>query len=270
MATIVVTGASGSLARKLIAPMEAAGHRLILLDRVAEDPAVVAADLSTWGAWTERFAGADCVIHLAGSARPDADWEEVSRLNVDLTLNVFEAAAQMGVGRVVFASSNWVLAGHRFDGVALDAQAPPAPLNPYGASKLFGERLGRFYAERRGIEAVCLRIGYSQHATGNVPGPHMAWGRWGQSMWLSDRDLVDGTIAAATAPLTAAFGIVNLVSDNVPSRWSMDDAKALMGFVPQDRHEVADPPEADERERLVAAAREDIRAIDAGLMRDRW
>lgn len=50
------------------------------------------------------------------------------------------------------------------------------PVNPYGVSKLLGERLGRSYFERWGLEVVCLRIGYCQRGA-NRPGPQMGMGR---------------------------------------------------------------------------------------------
>lgn len=45
-------------------------------------------------------------------------------------------------------------------------------------------------------------------------------GTWGQQMWLSDRDYLDGMTAAATAPVQG-FAVVNLMSDNPGMRWSL-------------------------------------------------
>ena len=55
-----------------------------------------------------------------------------SRNNVDLSLNVLDAAHRHGVKRVVFASSNWVLAGYRFRPDPLTPTTPPLPVNAYG------------------------------------------------------------------------------------------------------------------------------------------
>jgi nucleoside-diphosphate-sugar epimerase len=79
--------------------------------------------------------------------------------NIDAVLSLFEAARSAGVPRV-FASSNWVLGGHRFGRGPLGAATEPAPLNPYGMSKLMGERIGAHFAAVHGMTVVCIRIGW--------------------------------------------------------------------------------------------------------------
>ena len=94
-------------------------------------------------------------------------------------LNVYEAAVRHGVRRLVFASSNWTMAGHRFAEGPLTTDREPYPINAYGVSKLVGERLGRSYSDRRGLSVICFRIGYCQHIPGNPPGPTMSLQRVG-------------------------------------------------------------------------------------------
>ena len=146
-------------------------------------------DLAEWDhLWVAQFAGVDAAVHLAGDPSPLASWASAQRLNIDLTANVYEAAAMQGVPRVVFASSNWVMAGHRPTQGALTTDMEPYPINPYGVSKLVGERMGRSVHARRGLSVICFRVGYLQRGD-NRPGTHMGWGGWGQAMWLSNRDL---------------------------------------------------------------------------------
>ena len=47
-------------------------------------------------------------------------------------------------------------------GVPLDGSYPPRPDGLYGASKVFGEALGRMYVDRFGLSVVALRIGSFQ------------------------------------------------------------------------------------------------------------
>ena len=84
--------------------------------------------------------------------------EHLQERNLDLLLNVMAAAQQGRVRRVVFASSNFVVAGHRFAAGPLTTTMEPAPINPYGASKLFGERIGRMFAECYGLSFIAFRI----------------------------------------------------------------------------------------------------------------
>ena len=107
--------------------------------------------------------------------------------------------------RLIFASSNWVLAGHRFDDAVLSASTEPYPVNAYGCAKLMGERLGHFYASTRDMSVIAFRIGHCQRAAGNQPGSHVAQGLWGQQMWLSDRDLCEGFEKALVAPVGQGF-----------------------------------------------------------------
>jgi NAD+ dependent glucose-6-phosphate dehydrogenase len=152
MTTVVITGGAGNIGSKLRRHFETLGWTLRLIDAEASDKAIHRADLAVWNeAWVQLFHDADAVIHLAADPSPRASWENTIRLNFDLTLNVFEAAARQGAGRLIFASSNWVVAGHRFEQTPLTPETPPYPVNPYGVSKLVGERLGPHTANGGGF-----------------------------------------------------------------------------------------------------------------------
>jgi len=174
-------------------------------------------------------------------------------LAVDLSLNVFRAAEHYRAKRIVFASSNWVVAGHRFSERPLTPDMPPWPVNPYGASKLFIERAGRDLQARAGIDFIALRIGYAQHAAGNVPGPHMEHGLWGQRMWVSDRDLCQALERAALAT-DLPFAVLNVMSANPGMRWDIEPTHRLLGFQPQDGHDAIDIPANEETDRMAHAA----------------
>jgi nucleoside-diphosphate-sugar epimerase len=121
------------------------------------------------------------VLHVAADPSPRADWARIQSRNIDLLLNVLAAAQQQRIRRVVFASSNFVVAGHRFGRGALTTTMEPAPINPYGASKLFGERVGKMFAECCGVSFIALRIGVCQRVNNNSHGPWIPFGRWGQA-----------------------------------------------------------------------------------------
>ena len=237
--TVLITGATGSIGTKLrrhFSSQPSFDLRLLCLNKVS-DPDVFTADLAEYDkAWTEMFEGVNVVVHLAGDPYSTASWTSVQRNNIDLTLNVFRAAEEYAVKRLVFASSNWVMAGYRFENKAqLTTSLPPWPINPYGCGKLFGERAGRDLSERTGMSFIALRIGYCQHVEGNVPGPHMENGVWGQRMWLSDRDLCHGVERAVVAE-NVSFAVLNLMSANPGMRWDIDTTRLTIGYQPQDGH----------------------------------
>jgi uronate dehydrogenase len=100
------------------------------------------------------------VVHLAGIPYEPLDnaWAEILPANIVNTYNVFEAARRAGVKRVVFASSNHVVGFYRRERtVGIDV--PPRPDSYYGVSKVFGEALGRLYADKYAMSVACLRIG---------------------------------------------------------------------------------------------------------------
>jgi NAD+ dependent glucose-6-phosphate dehydrogenase len=258
--TVLITGARGNIGAKLRAHFTTLGWTLRLLDvDDGGDPAIMAADLSVWEErWVAQFAGVDAVIHLAGRPSPRTSWADAVTYNFDMCQNVYEAAVRKHARRLIFASSNWVVAGHRFDDLKLTPDIEPRPVNPYGVSKLVGERLGRSYHDRSGLSVICFRIGYCQRGD-NLPGPHMGWGSWGQLMWLSDRDLCNAMERGVLAD-GVGFAVLNLMSDNPGMRWDIDTTRAAIGYAPQDgaAADMTDAMRADEAtaRRLYAAAEE--------------
>jgi NAD+ dependent glucose-6-phosphate dehydrogenase len=259
--TVVITGARGNLGTKLRDHFSALGWTLRLLDHQAGgDPAIAEADLAIYDdSWARHFANADAVIHFAGDPSPSASWASVQRLNIDLTQNVYEAAARHGARRVVFASSNWTMAGHRFANFPLTTTHEPAPVNPYGVSKLIGEHIGRAFADHRGVSSISFRIGYCQTGE-NRPGAHMGWGLWGQRMWLSNRDLCQA-MERAVIVNDVPCAVLNLMSENPGMRWDIETTKRTIGYDPQDGHTAVVTREIAEAE---AAAR-DSRALQESL-----
>ena len=121
------------------------------------------ADVTDLAALERVFEGADAVVHLAATAAVDSPWEAVLEANVIGAYNVYEAAHRAGVERVVFASSNHAVGMYQWDDAGFtdpsDPQIVPtsAPVRPdsmYGASKVWGEAVGRYYVER--LEALSV------------------------------------------------------------------------------------------------------------------
>jgi NAD+ dependent glucose-6-phosphate dehydrogenase len=234
---VIVTGSSGNLGTKAVTCLKRlSGWEVIRLGRnLSRQNDVISAELERFDAsWARYFRGADAVLHLAADPKPVSSWNSITRLNIDLALNVFRAAEEGRGRRFVFASSNWVLGGYRFGQEILTSTIPPKPINPYGASKLFLERYGVALAARTGMSVLALRIGYCQPGE-NRPGPNMAFGRWGQQMWLGNRDWEQAVLKAVMSPYVGA-AILNIVSRNDGMRWEIDSARRIIGYDPEDHH----------------------------------
>jgi uronate dehydrogenase len=108
----------------------------------------------------------------------------------------------------VFASSLHVTGFYD----ASERIGPEAPVRPdsfYGVSKVCGEALGRLYADKHGLEVVCVRIGtFAERPT--TP-RHL-------STWLSPRDAVELFYRSLVAP-DVGFTLVYGTSANQRSWW---------------------------------------------------
>jgi uronate dehydrogenase len=159
---IVFTGASGGIGtmiRPLLAPLYPG---LVLSDRVEPKNLLpgetfVAADLTKPDEVAAVVKGADSVIHLGGYS-VEGPWDAILQANVIGCYNLFEAARQAGVKRVVFASSNHAVGFYpRRRKIGTDLTVRPD--SRYGVSKAFGEALGALYSDKHGMVVTCLRIG---------------------------------------------------------------------------------------------------------------
>ena len=144
-----VTGGTGFIGTHLVNALLARGDAVTCLARSPAKAAaleqrgvrIVRGDLDNAAALRQGCAGADVLVHLAGriAAR---DQGEFMRANRDGTANVLDAAVEQPPRRFVYVSSI-AAAGPTVAGHPIDETRPPAPVTPYGRSKLAGEVLVR-------------------------------------------------------------------------------------------------------------------------------
>jgi nucleoside-diphosphate-sugar epimerase len=167
---VVVTGGSGLAGHFVVEDLVDHGHEVLSVDRVRPARAVAPfrlADLLDLGQTYDCLAGAQAVVHYAAIPRPIYDTDDVVfRTNVMTTFNVLEAAARLGVRRVVLASSVSVL-GLPFNyhyiaprDVPIDEEHPSQPQDPYALSKVIGEEIAKAFVRRTGMTAVSLRLAW--------------------------------------------------------------------------------------------------------------
>ncbi|MDA0574908.1 NAD-dependent epimerase/dehydratase family protein [Burkholderia gladioli] len=228
MSKVLITGAAGQIGRVLREGLRGAYPLLRLADIAEQQPAregeqVVTVDINDPDALLRAMDGIDCVVHLAGI--PDEDsWERIRRMNIEGCYNVFEAARLAGVKRLIFASSNHAVGFHRRDRM-IDDQVQPRPDSRYGVSKVFGEALGRLYADKHGLSVACLRIG-SFRPDDRPSAPRHLY------TWISHRDTVQLVRRAIDHP-DYHFVVVYGVSHNARNRWDNANARWL-GYRPED------------------------------------
>ncbi|MBX9945712.1 MAG: NAD(P)-dependent oxidoreductase [Reyranella sp.] len=226
---IVFTGASGgigTMTRPLLARLYPG---LVLSDRVPPPnlqpgETFVAADLTKPEEVAAAVKGAHSVIHLGGHS-VEGTWDQILQANIVGCYNLFEAARQAGVKRVIFASSNHAVGFYpRKRRIGTDVTVRPD--SRYGVSKVFGEALGALYADKHGMAVTCLRIG-------NV-GPRPLDVRR-LSIWVSPEDLVRLFQIGLEHP-DIRYEILYGVSDNEASWWDNSRARQL-GYRPTGKAE---------------------------------
>ena len=168
-ATVLVTGGAGFIGSHLVDALAGLGARVRVLDDLSTGKAAnldasrssvefLKADIRDARACAEACAGAAVVFHQAalGSVpRSIADPVATIAVNVSGTANVFAAARDTGVRRVVYASSSSVYG----DSAALPKREGDEgrPLSPYALSKCMNEELAEVFARCYGMEFVGLR-----------------------------------------------------------------------------------------------------------------
>jgi len=237
---ILITGINGTIGR-ILRPALQDDHDLYGLDRVSPlSDRISSANIAEYrqvAQVVEQFSPLDCIIHLAGDASVTASWESVLVANIMGTRNVFEAAREFQVKKVIFASSNHVTGAYEGfepnlhlhtqpEPPKISIQDPIRPDSDYGVSKAFGEALARYYCARWGIEAICLRIGAVSANDDPTSNAHL------RKVWLSHRDLIQLVEKSLTA--NVVFGIYYGVSNNKGIFWDITNARAELGYEPLD------------------------------------
>lgn len=169
--------------------------------------------------------GVDAVAHL-GAIPGERSFEELLQANIIGTYNVLEASRLNGVQRISFASTNHTTGAWEWNGVQANPDMPPRADSLYGCSKVYGEVLGRYYADKYGLEFVALRIG-GVNPKDRPTGIRDIW------MWTSQRDMAE-LIRLSIDVEGIQFAIVYGGSDCPNSCLEFSSARDLLGFTPQD------------------------------------
>ena len=240
---IVVTGGSGKAGRWVNRHLRSLGHDVLSVDvvRGATDagPSILA-DLTDPGQCLEVVAGADAVVHLAAIPAPEIHPPaETFRNNAMSTYNMFAAAVDRGVDRVVWASSETVL-GLPFDEppayAPIDEQHPPRPESSYALSKLVGETMADQLSRQSGIPFVGFRISnimephdYARFETWQDDPTIRKWNLWG---YVDARDVAQAVARALEADVTGAEVAIIAAADTCMRRPNSELLQAVFPDVP--------------------------------------
>lgn len=237
---ILITGINGLIGTVLRKALEQT-HDVYGLDREGDfSDRVISADISDHAQAArvvQQLRPLDAIIHMAGDPSVKATWESVLSANIVGTRNIFEAAREFQVPRVLYASSNHVVgAYHGFEpDLNTFTQPEPPKISPYdpirpdseyGVSKACGEAIARYYSDRWEIKSICLRIGAVLKDDDPTRDPQ------NRKIWLSHRDLIQ--LVEKSLTTNVLFGIYFGISKNKGAFWDISNAQADLGFQPVD------------------------------------
>jgi len=239
MKKVVVTGGSGKAGRAVVNELNARGYQTLNVDQTIPPASwgwALAVDLTDLGQTIEALQGADAVVHLAAVPAPEMRSEqETFRNNILSTYNVFSAAADLGLDKVVWASSETVL-GLPFekelpDYAPIDEKQTPYPESSYALSKLLGEQMAAQFNRRFGLPFAGLRISnimepdeYAKFPTFWDDPTVRKWNLWG---YVDARDVAQAARLALELDVTGSEQYIVAAADTVMDRSS----KGLMDEV---------------------------------------
>ncbi|MCS6776965.1 MAG: NAD(P)-dependent oxidoreductase [Chloroherpetonaceae bacterium] len=226
---VLITGVGGRIGRHVVPALREI-YQLKTLDRVPTPvaPDAVITDLQDRDILRTTMEQIDVVLHLAATSDEAPFVEDLVPNNVIGVYNVFQAAYEAGVRRIVFASTVQTVGMYPPD-QTITISDPVRPNTLYGATKVLGEVMGRWYHDAHGMEFVGIRIGwfhpYDSPALRNHAGA--------RSIWLSPRDAVRLFRCAIETP-DVGYALVFGTSRTEFERLSLAPARELLGYEPED------------------------------------
>ena len=179
---ILITGGMGEIGRPTVNWLLSHGHEVRVLDLHVPEPIpnveCHAGDITNFAALPPLMDGIEGIVHLAAYRHPSlAPNPEMFRVNCLGTMNVFKAAVDAGVRRIVCASSINALGynfGRKFPEGQLryfpiDENHPTYTTDPYSFSKQVIEDIGAYFWRREGMTSMFLRFPAVYNL--NIPGP---------------------------------------------------------------------------------------------------
>jgi len=166
MSVYLVTGGAGFIGSNLTDALLDAGHAVRVIDNLStgkrenlnSKAEFFLCDFTKLDEIKEHFIGVDGVFHVGALPRIPFSIDhpiEAAEANVNGTLNVFVAAKEAGVKRVVYSASSSAY-GNQTE-LPLRPDMAPNPMNPYALHKYIGETFAEQFHRFYGMETISLR-----------------------------------------------------------------------------------------------------------------
>jgi nucleoside-diphosphate-sugar epimerase len=251
---IIVTGGSGQAGKACVRDLQEHGYDVTSVDLASPASAGVRfsrVDLTDFGqtiaalsAIDERVTKVTGIVHLAAIRAPGlAPNHVIFETNTISTYNVFEAARQLGIKNIVWASSETVL-GLPFATpppyVPVDEEYPGRPESAYSLSKLLGEEMAKQFCRwDPELKIIGLRLSnvmdpgdYARFPSFQDDATKRKWNLWG---YIDARDAAQAFRLALESNLKGAEVFVIANADSVMNRPNEELLNELYPNVPHKR-----------------------------------
>jgi nucleoside-diphosphate-sugar epimerase len=170
---VLLTGGAGDLGQTLVPRLLHQGDTPVILDIRApldtkQGAVFIQGSVLDRSNLKEYFRGCDCIVHIAAwhgvhEARGEKGCYDFFDLNVRGTFEAFEAAASLGIDKIIYISTTSVR----------------SPDTLYGRSKILAERIAEDYAKYRNMSVITLRPrGFIPFWNRDVYANYSDWARW--------------------------------------------------------------------------------------------
>ena len=178
MKNVIVVGGAGTLGKYVVKEFKESGYEVTIFDKnnpdsresdFFKDVNFYKGSIANIDDCKRIIKNADIVVHVAALIYGISDYPPEMMFNVNTTgtFNVFQAACESGVKRIIFASSGTV---YGFDlkltpkdkllpkYLPIDEDSPLKISTAYALTKIIGERIAEFFNMQYGVTTVSLRI----------------------------------------------------------------------------------------------------------------
>ncbi len=233
MKRVLLTGATGRIGFSFFEYARERYHFRLAARRIEKmgdvgDHEKISLDVADLEACRAACAGIDTIVHLAADPSPAAGfYESLLDNNIKGAFNIFQAAADQGCRRVVYASTIQLIEGYPLD-VQATPDMPTKAVNMYGATKAFAESTAHYFSAKHGLSCLCVRVG---NYAGNSDSMEADGRRL--SAWISERDM-NQLFARCIDVENLPYAILHAVSDNRFKRLDITSTRQLVGYTPED------------------------------------